>query len=286
MLQRYLICMLYLFVSVAAEEIKLPLKITDGWVTDKPVKTFVSQNLYGHIDGGAELFLEYGFKQLQIQSYTNGNQTVELELYEMKTSNSALGIYLMKAGEEKPCADLPVRNTANTYQMILTSANYYLQINNFGGDTSVVHIMIDLAQKIISQINQKYDPNLFDYLPKENIIKHSERLFCGPYGLQAIYTFGKGDIFELEGEIFGVSADYKSDSGEVYTQLVIPYADREETSAVFNNMIENLDPYLEIMKTAPDYFIFKDYKDKYGIVKLKNSILSIIIHLNTIPGSN
>jgi hypothetical protein len=286
MLPRYLIFIIYVFAAAAAAEFKLPQKITDGWIADKAVKTFISQNLYGHINGGAELFLEYGFEQLQIQSYTNGDQAVVLELYEMKTSNSALGIYLMKAGEEKPCAEIAVRNTVNTYQMLLTSANYFVQINNFGGDSSLVPIMVSLGQNIISQINREYNHNLFDYLPKENIVRNSERLFCGPYSLQSIYTFGKGDIFQLNGEIFGVSADYQTDSRESFTRLIIPYPSLENASAVFSNIIKNLDPYLEVTETAPDYFVFKDYKDKYGLIKVKNSMLSIIINLNTPPGSN
>ncbi len=286
MLQKSVFFILYLIISVAGAELKLPLKIADEWLAEKPTKTFISQNLYGYINGGAELFLEFGFDQLRIQRYKNSGREIELELYKMKTPRGALGIYLMKAGKEEPLREIPVRNTANKYQVIMTSGQYYIQINNFAGDTSCISIMKSLGQKIISQIDQEFDGNLFRYLPKENIVSNSEFLFCGPYSIQAIYTFGKGDLLQLNGEIFGVAADYFSDTGETYSQLIIPYPSREKANAVFSEMINNLDPYLKIIELAPDHFIFKDYKDKYGLVKIEDSLLSIKINLSANPDSD
>lgn len=288
MTQKSLLFVLFLIASASltAAELNLPVKIADGWLAEKPTKTFISQNLYGYINGGAELFLEFGFDQLRIQRYKNSGRELELELYRMKTPRGALGIYLMKAGKEEPLREIPVRNTANKYQVIMTSGQYYIQINNFAGDTSTVSTIKSLGQKIVSQIDQEYDGNLFRYLPKENIISNSELLFCGPYSIQAIYTFGKGDPLQLNGEIFGVAADYFSDTGETYSQLIVPYPSREKANVVFTDMINNLDPYLKILELAPDHFIFKDYKDKYGLVKIENSLLSIKINLSATPNSD
>ena len=37
-----------------------------------PMKVFTSADLYGHINGGAEAFLEIGFEQLTVQKYKTG----------------------------------------------------------------------------------------------------------------------------------------------------------------------------------------------------------------------
>ena len=37
------------------------------WKKNGPMKVFTSEDLYGHINGGAEAFLELGFEQLTVQ---------------------------------------------------------------------------------------------------------------------------------------------------------------------------------------------------------------------------
>jgi hypothetical protein len=67
-----------------------------GWV--KPVKPLIynRESLSDFNDGDAEVFLELGFQQLEVQQYKNGNAEVDLETYEFTGPNGALGIYLMK----------------------------------------------------------------------------------------------------------------------------------------------------------------------------------------------
>ena len=51
----------------------------------------------------------------------------------------------------------------------------------------------------------------------------------------------------------------------------------------YNNLILNLDPYLEIVNRYKDHFVFLDYNNEYGLVKIDKNLLKIKIHLPSKP---
>lgn len=55
--------------------------------------TFNDSSLWGHINGGADLYLEYGFTQLKTQNLMFQGNLVNIEAYQMKDSAAAYGIF-------------------------------------------------------------------------------------------------------------------------------------------------------------------------------------------------
>jgi hypothetical protein len=264
-------------------DLVFPDQIGEEWVIRKPVKIFTGEELFSHINGGAELFLEYGFENLTVCRYSNGKTSLELEIYKMKSPTSALGIYLSKTGQETPITEIPVRNTANPYQIVITSGDYFIMVNNFSGDKELGFLMISLSQKIVNQIEQEIDLDLFSILPVQNIIEESKIIFRGPFGLQSVYTFGKGDVLQLKGEIFGVGANYNSDSDKPITRLIIPYPDQKLARKAYQNLVSNLDPYNEIVNRFDNHFVFRDFNQEFGTVRLEKNQILINLHLTSPP---
>jgi hypothetical protein len=276
---------IFIFILVTylgAIDLSLPDQVEDKWLLQKPVRIFKGDQLFSHINGGAELFLEYGFYDLAVYKYVNEDISIEIELYRMETATSALGIYLSKTGQQLPLKELSVRNSANQYQIVFTTGQYFVMINNFSGQTKQLRMMIELSQSIIQQVHVSDADNIFSYLPRKNMIEDSQVIFRGPFGLQSIYTFGKGDILLLKGKIFGVGARYDTETDHQISKLFIPYPNASMAKEAYENLISNLDPYLELLEKNSDYFIFKDYKQKYGKVIITESLIKIDIHLNSI----
>jgi len=282
------ICFLYLTIisritPLISSDLLLPDQIDGKWIVEEPVKLFVGEELFRHINGGAELFLEFGFEDLTVCKYNNKETSFDLEIYKMKNPTSALGIYLSKTGQETPLREIPVRNTANLYQIVITSGRYFIMVNNFSGNKQLISSMIRLSQLIVNQIEKSEIVDIFTFLPKQNIIDESKIIFRGPFGLQSVYTFGKGDVLQLKGEIFGVGANYKFESESEITCLIIPYPDQISARQAFHNLISNLDPYHEILMKYDNYFVFKDFNQEYGKVKIDKNQILIQIHLSVIP---
>ena len=254
-----------------------------GWYKSDYLLTFYENDLYGHIDGGAELFLEFGFDSLLVQDYSNGEVDLSLEVYCMECPEAALGIYLMKCGQEKPDTIINARNSTNKYQALIVKNNFYIQLNNFKGNAKAASVMPEMLNHLLSTIPEPNPIELLNILPVKNKIPGSEKIIRGQYALQPIYTLGEGDILQLDGKIFGVVANYKSDEDGEYTQIIIPYPDNDKALNVFKNLNANLDPYLKVIEKNSKGFVFEDYQKKYGKINLVDSRILIMIHLINKP---
>jgi hypothetical protein len=254
-----------------------------GWTTAGKTLRFVGSDLFNYIDGGAELFHEFGFKELLVQGYRQKDKEIVLEVYQMESPEAALGIYLMKCGEETPVEKINARNSGNKYQFTIVKESFFIQVNSFAGDEKLIPIMITLTQQTLRFIPKEQPVKILDILPKENLVPGSELIVRGPYGLQPIYTFGEGDILQLNGKVFGVVGEYKDSNSGRYTQIVIQYPNVKDASSAFSNLIMNLDSYLEIIDQWEGSFIFKDFQEKFGLVDLNEDFINIKIKLSEKP---
>jgi hypothetical protein len=254
-------------------------------------RVFTSGDLYGRIDGGAELFLEFGFEQLTVQNYSGASagpradpQAAEfqLEIYRMADPIAATGIYLLKCGKESRDAAFSERHTINNYQLTFKRSRYYVVVNNTGGDEKLRPGMVEFARFIAARLPAEEPVALADSLPREGIIPDSVRLARGPYALQAIYTLGEGDILQLHRSITAVAADYQGDSGRK-TLIQIDYPDQAAAAAAFRHLQTNLDSYLKIEARSARKFLFKDYAGEYGLGFASGRRVTVEVHLAARP---
>lgn len=272
-----------------------------GWVKSERLLHFEKSNLFDYIDGGAELFLEFGFDGLLVQRYTKyypggagrgedttrtqfaepagGGDEIAIEVYRMESSEAALGIYLSKCGKETPIKGITARNTGDRYQFTILKGDCFIQVNSFSGDERLMRVMTALADKVLRSIPKGHTVRLLDRLPKKGLLRGSGLLVRGPYSLQSIFTFGRGDVLQLGGRVFGVTGDYIGENGDTYTRILISYPDTKAALSAFDNLLNNLDPYLEIKHRWEKGFSFKDYRAKFGIVKLQDDVMEIEINL-------
>jgi len=248
-----------------------------GWgLGDKIV--FEGGGLFDFIDGGAEIFLEFGFKRVLVQRYVKAGDELTLEAYEMADADAALGIYLMKCGVEAPVAGIPARNTGDPAQLTILKGRYFLHVNSFGPGADLLPEMVGLAGRALDAIPDERPGRDLDRLPAEGQVPGSARLIRGPYALQSIVTLGEGDILLLGGRRMAVAADYRSAEGP-WMLIFVPYPDEAAAKAAIAHLRANLDSYLDVVRESAGGFVFKDFKNRFGDVRLTGSVLEIRLNL-------
>jgi Family of unknown function (DUF6599) len=267
----------------ASQAVVLPERLISGWAKAGPPSAFRGEDLFNYIDGGAEIFLEFGFDRLLVQDYKKGNSEVVLELFEMESPEAALGIYLMKCGVETPVEGVPARNSGDKTQFTILKGRAFIHINNLDGRESLLPVMLELSRSLLDSIPEGDQVSLLGELSPEARIPGSERLIRGPYALQSIFTLGEGDILELGGKIFAVSADYRDQKGEPSTRILVSYPDEARAAAAFENLAARLDPYLKILEERGQNLVFEDYKQKFGTIARAGSRLEIRVNLTVRP---
>ncbi len=274
---------LFLVTPSVAGEMKPPDRLPDLWKLTGDAEGYSGQNLYGHINGGAEIFLEFGFTELTVYRYAAGEKRLILEIYEMSDPEAALGIYLHRTAKESAHERVHCRNTANRYQISAVTGPYYIQVLNPSGIMEHTTLMADLLNALCKEVDAGSSPDTFSLLPKDGRIEGSEGLFRGEYALQPLFTFGRGDIFLLQGKRTGFYADYTDKAYGTYTQIMIPYSEPEMALRALQHVKENLDSYLKVLRTTRQELIFKDYNQEFGRAEVRDNILHVQIHLKTLP---
>jgi hypothetical protein len=253
-----------------------------GWKKTENPRVFTQADLYGYIDGGAELFLEFGFESLTLQKYRNGGSEVAVEIYRMADPTAAAGIYLMKRGKETPDASFKERHTLNRHQLMFQRHRYYVTINNLSGSDKMGPELLRFGSQVAAKLPAPVPASELKALPPAGLVPGSERLFRGPFGLQALYTLGDGDILQLGGRVTGAAADYKTAAGG-YTLLLVDYPDAAAAKKAFAHLQQNLDQYLKPSEKTATRLVFKDYESKFGVATLTGRRLEIRLHLVTSP---
>ena len=280
-LGRILAAVLILAAAVRGQGRELPpaADFAPGWSLGEKL-VFVKGNLYDFIDGGADLYLEFGFERVLVQRYKKGEAELTLEAYEMTDADAALGIYLMKCGVETPVPDIPARNTGEPAQLTILKGRYFLHVNSFSPGADLLSEMVLLARRALEAVADESHGRWLDLLPVEGLVPGSERLIRGPNALQSIYTLGEGDVLFLGGRLIAAAGDYRSESGP-WTLVIVPYPDEAAASAALSHLRAHLDSYLKVTDERGDGFVFKDFKEKYGTVERKGRVLEIRLNLSS-----
>ena len=264
-----------------------------GWVRSGPTMRFTPGSLFDYIDGGAELFLEFGFKELLVQRYSRGASELTLEIYRMESPEAALGIYLARSDAEAPVDGIRARNTGSPYQVTVLKGSVFLQVNNFEGGDESLPAMAALVNLALERVSRGKPVTLFENLPGHNLVPGSETLVRGQFGLQPIFTLGSGDVLLLGGKVFAVVGDYYEGAAgpdaATYTRLVVLYPGKSAARRAYSHLVANLDQYLEVLRTSPGSpagsagetgFVFRDYQGKFGSVRLDGRKMDIKVNLS------
>jgi hypothetical protein len=201
----------------------------------------------------------------------------------MESPESALGIYLQQCSGETPVAGLDARNSGSRYQLSVVKGEVFFQVNSFSGAEELVPTMVALAQQTAAGLGGKDPSDPWRLLPKEGLIEGSERLVRGPFGLQAIFTFGEGDILQQGGRVFGVVGDYRAGEEATYTRIMIEYPSPEAAESAYKHLLANLDEYIEVIDKSEARLVFKDYKDRIGTVTRDGQVMELLVRLPEPP---
>ncbi len=261
-----------------------------GWKKDGPVRRFIPSDLTWHINGGAELVLEFGFEELFVQHYSRRDADLSLELYRMQSPEASLGLYLSRGGalpdsgsgtSGKDASD-PEWITANPSQWLARSGPYFLTVENPEGDRMLEPVMETLIGELLSRLPSGEPLPILGQVARQEWIPGSVRLFRGPVALEAAYTFGTGDVFGLHGG-FGVYGGWRDPDGTVVTRFHISFPDQARAAAALDSLPARLDASIRLLGDFKGGFIFTDYSGEYGDARLEGSALIVRVHLKEKP---
>lgn len=152
--------------------------------TFSPLRTFSGESLYGYIDGGADLYLEYGFNEVTVSEFSYLKGKYKVEIFRMNNPESAYGIFSVSRFRCRTRPTITTYTCQNKYQLQICSGSYYVSIINEAGTEDDSTISIFIGEKIIGKITEP-SADLSVYLPgiSPEKVKNESILVRGKLGV-------------------------------------------------------------------------------------------------------
>jgi len=134
----------------AAQDDAIHVPVPGGWTAVDEEYRYGPDNLWEYINGAAELFLSYGFRELIVQDIELGDQYLSVSVYDMGRPLAAFGVY----EREKP-ADLKGLDGVGAaavlqppYRGLLLKNRFYVKAEVGGDDLTedaLRTVLVDIA---------------------------------------------------------------------------------------------------------------------------------------------
>jgi hypothetical protein len=194
----------------------------DGWKPSEEDAVHTGNDLYKYINGGAELYISYGFKNVVSRTYSRPEEPdIIVDLFDMGNSNNAFGVF---AHSREVIDDTIGQGSQHTTGLLL-----------FWKDNFFVSILAspetDAAKKAALAVGAHIDkaipndgplPGILDLLPKEALVEESIRYFHHHVWLNSHYFIADENILHIDDSTDAVLAKYGEGSARCIL-LVIDY---------------------------------------------------------------
>ncbi len=188
-----------------------------GWKAENAPQVYKGEDLYLYIDGGAEIYHEYGFRQVLVQDYqSTPEKSLTLEIYEMADSPSAFGIYTLKSSGKGKTVLVGQDGQLEDYYLNFWKGNFLVTLTGSDGSPEIIHGLLLIAKSLEAKINPRATRPLFiEALPKDWFPVSRLKYIKGALGLRNTESFLSRSIFGFQEGVVGVN-DEKRLGGFVF----------------------------------------------------------------------
>jgi len=224
----------------AGEREKVRLEISalvdiNGWKWDGKKTRYNPRTLFDYINGAAELYLAYGFQNLDVRRLEKpGQPPIIVEVYEMESPEDAYGVFSFERQDEE--VGIGQGSELGGGLLRFWKGKYFIAIYAEGEGAGVEPAIINCA-KIVSQSIYRTapEPKLIQYLPP-GFIEKSICYLKNHVLLNQRFFVAHKNILHLDRRTEAVLAQYMRHKQKIHL-LLIRYPSPREAEEAFKSFV-------------------------------------------------
>jgi len=257
-----------------------------GWKRQGPPERYTREGLYGYIDGGAEIVLPYGFRELSVFKFTPAKaaaapKEVVVEIYRMASGAGAFGLYSTKLeGGEQGWPGIKADNWISRGQANLVKSDYLVNImapectdREIGEFASALEGRIPTGGTV--------RPKGLDRLPREGMVPSSWRYIRGPVAAQNESPFLEGEFWGFGGDAEkGATAAYSAKYGTapaVSKLVIVEFDVAPESDTIEAGVGALFGQYLEQVRLEGDRLEGRNQAGRWFLYKRRGTIAALVL---------
>jgi hypothetical protein len=215
----------------------LPSEI-DGWKKAGPPEVYDRKTLFKYIDGGAELYISYGFEKLTAFRYVKGkDEEIKVDLFDMGNSYNAYGVF--SHGRESVGAQIGQGSEYSSGLLIFWKDCYYVSLLGYPESIEKQQVVLKLGAEISRIIpGQGPLPAILSFLPAAGLIEESIRYVHHHVWLNTHFFISNDNILLIDPQTEAVLARYSGSRGK-HILLLIKYPNSQKAQAAETSFLKN-----------------------------------------------
>lgn len=246
------------------------------WKLESEPGVYVGDDLFLLINGGADIYHEYGFDKVVSANYTDPFQNrIQAEIYQMNEDEAAYGIFsLMQQSKEWSSNAFGLLSVTTSDYIAFWKSKYYVIFSW----SSRQHIDKPMLEKIAAIVDGKISENgqypaLVNHF-EPNGVQNRKVYIKGNLGLSNFYYFDYKNIFN-----FKEGLAYSTDQ---YHVILFKYPDAGSASDKLAGARQNISSNKRFSDVANAFqgFTCADNKGNFIQVRGENNFIIVIVRLD------
>ncbi len=202
--------------SVSSLHFLLPDVVT--WKIPEAPQDYFPEILFEYINGAAEIYLSYDFKELTVGQYEKGdsNASLIIEIYDMGTEINSFGIYSAERFPDSQFISLGNQGYLEEETLNFIVGKYYVKLLCFDSGEDSADFLKLFSQEVVKRVKDKGTlPPALAFFPKQGLVRNSEKFilrnFMG-YGFLHSGYLANYKLEDLEFDCFLIEGENADDA--------------------------------------------------------------------------
>lgn len=137
-----------------AQDLRLNSNDLEG-MEEARFSVFSENTWWGYINGAADIYLEYGFRELVVQNLEWRSEPFKVEVYVLESPMAAFGIFTLSRFSCEATAKVSEWDCINPYQVQVAHGNMYISVVAYNGTDRSMQLAAQIAQKVVAKFDAK-----------------------------------------------------------------------------------------------------------------------------------
>lgn len=166
------------------------------WKISDSIEIYSGDNLFNFINGGADIYLEYGFDEaVKCDLINPQSNQIRCEIYRMSNDSAAYGIFTFNGTEKGLAVEAGNKALLYNHYIELWKDVFYIRCIAESHNQNFSDTLIILSELICNKIaEQGKEPALTRVFNHENLEIKNVKYFRGIIALNNVFNFGHGTI--------------------------------------------------------------------------------------------